>query len=169
MENNDQNCTSQTNLKELRVGLVIMCIACNRRKVIDEWWLNKVADKYNNLEFSFVAPRLTCSCGIRGQAILTYPKTSKADFLHLYKILKSEEINTKEFAEKMHTLAGEGSAFAIHWLNTSEINKQLKAEQEKKQRKFERNRGYGNYNTKQWLDWETGISTRQGKRNRMYE
>ena len=44
MENNDQNCTSQTNLKELRVGLVIMCIACNRRKVIDEWWLKKVAE-----------------------------------------------------------------------------------------------------------------------------
>lgn len=169
MENNNQNPTSQAALNELRVGLVIMCIACNRRKIIDEWWLKKVAEKYNNLEFSFIAQRLTCTCGIRGEAILTHPKSSKTDFLHLYKILKAKEINIKEFAERMHALAGEGSAFAVHWLHTSEINKQLEAEQEKKRRKYERNRGHGNYHTKQWLDWETGNSTRQGKRNRMYE
>lgn len=164
-----KNIKNKTELIELKAGLVIMCLNCSRRRVIDDWWLEKITKKENNYIFSLISSRLTCTCGAKGKAILTHPKLSREDFLNLYKLLKAEKINIKKFAEEIKALANEGNPLASHWLKNSKINKQLEEEHEKQLEKNYSNRRNAKYNTKQWLDWDLGISSRQGKRNRMYE
>lgn len=160
----------EDNIIDVEIGLVIMCTSCHHRTVIDNYLLEKITNITGTIKFDEIKNQLRCFlCTRKGEAVLTKQRGTRDDYLNIVTLLRNKKISVKEFAEQMYSLKKENNPFAKKWIETSTINRQLKKEDDDKARKQDSLNQKAKWKTKQWLDWDLGISPRQGKRNRMYE
>lgn len=152
----------------LEDGSVLMCLDCDRRILITPGWLEEARKRLNHSDLGQILPRLRCFCGARARAQVCRPRSTREDFLKALYLLRQGKSDVRTFIQEMQNLASENNLLAKQWLEKSSVPVLIERE-DARSRQSARSRRNGNYNTKQWVDWELGISSRQGRRNRMYE